>query len=154
MISACISFDLWIEKTAGQGFFMIDFHNQETTIKINDDLTIKPDIIVNFNGTYAILEIWAGVEKEYITGKLYKLLKAIATKKVNEFLEYDRFPRVLNIFKDPDTMERVKHSLITTPFFENAINKGLFCFATTDQIKDKFNIWYDINGKIIDINGF
>lgn len=154
MVSACISFDLWLEKTKTDGSFLIDFHNSETTIKINDTTTLKPDIIVNFNGNYAILEVWAGVEKEYITSKLSKVFKAIASKKVSEFLNYEKAPRILNIFKDSDTMERVKHALKTTPFFENGVNKGLFCFITTDQIKENFNLWQDINGKTIDIEAF
>jgi hypothetical protein len=154
MVSACISFDLWLEKTQKDGYFLIDFHNSETTIKINDTTTVKPDIIVNFNGNYAILEVWAGVEKEYITSKLSKVFKAIASKKVSDFLNYEKAPRILNIFKDSDTMERVKHTLKTTPFFENGVNKGLFCFTTTDQIKENFNLWQDINGKTIDIEAF
>lgn len=154
MISTCISFDLWIEKTKQEGFFLIDFHNQETTIKITDDLTIKPDIIVNFNQNYAIIEVWAGIDKDYIISKLSKLFKAIASKKVSEFLGYQKAPRVLNIFKDPETMERVKQTLKTEPFFDNAINKGLFYFTTTEQIKEKFNIWHDINSKVIDIQDF
>jgi hypothetical protein len=154
MISACISFDLWLEKNKIEGSFLIDFHNSETTIRITDDLTVKPDIIVNFNGTYAILEVWAGVEKEYITGKLSKVFKAVASKKVSEFLNYEKAPRIVNIFKDRDTMERVKHVLKTTPFFENGVNKGLFYFATTEMIKEKFNLWQDINGKSIDIENF
>ena len=154
MISACIAFDLWIEKTKKEGFFMIDFHNSETTIIINDDLTVKPDIIVNFNETYAILEVWAGTEKEYITNQLSKLFKAIASKRVSEFLNYSKSPRILNIFKDTDTMERVKHSIKTTSFFENAVNKGIFYFTSTDSIKENFNLWQDIDGKIIDIETF
>jgi hypothetical protein len=154
MISTCISYDLWLEQTKQDGFFLIDFHNQETTIKITDDLTIKPDIILNFNQNYVIVEVWAGIDKDYIISKLSKLFKAIASKKVSEFLNYDRTPRILNVFKDPETMGRVKQSLKELPFFENAVNKGLFYFTTTDKIKENFNNWHDINSKVVDIQSF
>lgn len=154
IVSTCISFDKWKDKNDYAGRFLVDFHNSETTIKIDDKLTVKPDIIVNFNQTFAIIEIWAGLEKEYIISQLSKLTKAIASKKVSEFLQYDRIPRILNIFKDNGAMERVKQELKIDPYFTSAVNNGLFYFATIEQIKEKFNIWYDTNGKEIDISVF
>jgi hypothetical protein len=151
IVSTCINFEKWRKEKDIKGRFLVDFHNSETTIKVDDKLTVKPDIIINFNQNFAIIEIWAGLEKEYILSQLSKLSKAPAIKKVSEFLEYDRIPRILNIFKDSGVMERVKQELRTDPYFENQLKIGLFCFATIEQIKLNFNFWQDINGKRIDI---
>lgn len=141
MVSICISFDKWRKEKDIKGSFLIDFHNQETTIQIDDKLTVKPDIIINFDDTYYIIEVWAGTEKEYIINQLAKLTKALASKKVSEFLNYEKVPRVINVFKDPNTMERVKQELQTDTYFESAVSKGLFYFATFEDIKQHFEKW-------------
>jgi hypothetical protein len=144
MVSICISFDKWRKEKDIKGSFLIDFHNQETLIKVDEKLTVKPDIIINFNGIYYIIEVWAGIEKEYITSKLGKLTKALATKKISEFLSYEKIPRIINVFKDPNTMERVKQELQTDSYFESAVSKGLFYFSTFEDIKQNFDNWQNI----------
>jgi hypothetical protein len=154
MISTCISFDKYLQKNELNGFTKIDFHNAETTIEISPKLTVKPDIIIGFNQNIFILEVWAGLEKEYILSQLQRLTKGLASKKISEFLEYDRLPRVVNIFRDVPTMERVKKELQAELFFESAVNKGLFYFATFENIKQDFSIWQDINGKNVEVATF
>lgn len=154
IVAACISFENWRKEKDIKGFFMVDFHNSETLIPIDEKLTVKPDVIVNFNQNFAIVEIWAGMEKEYIINQLSKLSKAIASKKVSEFLKYDRIPRILNVFKDKGVMERVKQELKADSYFESVVNKGLFHFATIEDIKRKFNFWQDIKGNWLDIESF
>jgi hypothetical protein len=154
MISTCISFDKYLQKNQLDGFTKIDFHNAETTIEISPKLTVKPDIIIGFNHNIFILEVWAGIEKEYIISQLQRLVKGLASNKVSEFLNYDRLPRVVNIFRDVPTMERVKQALKTEPFFESAVNKGLFYFVSFENIKQDFSLWQDINGRNVDISTF
>jgi len=146
MISSCIAFDKWIINTNQEGFFLIDFHNSETTVKITDTLTVKPDIIIDYNGTKCIVEVWAGIEKEYIVNQLSKFYKAVASKKINEHLKYDRGIRILNIFKDKPTLERVRQALKTDTYFDKANAKGLFMFATLEDIKADFDCFSDIEG--------
>lgn len=141
MVSICISFDKWRKEKDIKGSFLIDFHNQETTIQIDDKLTVKPDIIINFDDTYYIIEVWAGIEKEYIINQLAKLTKALASKKVSEFLNYEKVPRIINVFKDPNTMERVRQELQEDSYFESAVSKGLFYFVTFENIKQNFSCW-------------
>jgi DNA-binding transcriptional ArsR family regulator len=154
MISTCISFEKWRKEKDLKGGFLVDFHNSETTVKIDEKLIVKPDIVVSFNQNMAIVEVWAGFEKEYIVNQLSKLIKGVGTNKVSEFLKYDRTPRILNIFKDSGVMQRVRQELKTDPYFINAVNKGLFYFATMDDIKRKFNFWQDINENWLDIDTF
>jgi hypothetical protein len=146
MVSACISFDKWINATNQEGSFLIDFHNSETTIKITNELTVKPDIIIDYNGTKAIVEIWAGIEKEYIVSQLDKLYEAIASKKINEHLEYNKLIRVFNIFKDEAVLNRAKEELKSDNYFSEAVEKGLFVFATFEEVKADFNSFRDIKG--------
>jgi hypothetical protein len=51
-------------------------------------------------------------------------------------------------------MERVKKELQAEPFFESAVSKGLFYFASFETIKQDFSVWQAINGKNIDISTF
>jgi hypothetical protein len=148
MVSTCISFDKWLIDTNQEGYFLIDYHNSETTIKIDDISTVKPDIIINYNQNFTLVEVWAGTEKEYIVNQLSKLYKAVSTKKVNEFLKYDKGTRILNIFKDLPTMERVKQEIITDSYFKIAVEKGLFMFATLEEVKEDFNSFSGIDGEL------
>lgn len=154
MISTCISFDKYLKKNDLDGFTKIDFHNSETTIEISPKLTVKPDIIIGLNQNIFILEVWAGLEKEYILSQLTRIIKGLASNKVSEFLNYDRLPRVVNIFRDVPTMERVRQALQTDPFFENAVKKGLLYFVSYETVKQDFSIWQDIQGKNVDIATF
>jgi hypothetical protein len=146
MVSSCIAFDKWLTNTNQEGFFLVDFHNSETTVKITDTLTVKPDIIIDYNGTKCIVEVWAGIEKEYIVNQLSKFYKAVASRKINEHLKYDRGIRILNIFKDKPTLERVKQELMTDSYFAKANAKGLFLFATLEEVKADFDCFKDIRG--------
>lgn len=154
MVSVCIAFDNWIEKNNKSGHFLIDYHNSETTIVVDEHLTVKPDIIVNFDSLFCIIEVWAGIEKEYIINQLANLTKAIASKKVSEFLDYPKAPRILNVFKDFNTLERVKSELKADNFFKYAVEKGLFYFITLDEIKQSFEKWQDINSNWVNITRF